>query len=230
MPKLTKKQVDRLREIYEELKAIESSLPIHGSKAIEKQVISNYNHLIQELEKMEGQDLSDFKIYREDLYYSVQSLKVAVSRSIAHLRTKYNLEEDKIVGIGNVIQIIQDEELKSRCLDLLSAKGNFDRVIREATTILENRIRTLSDPKLREVGVKLVDRVLSPTTGLLTLDGEPNEQEGFYQLYRGVMLSFRDETHHRIVDRFTREDAIKTLAFIDILLETLKKSKPRHSP
>ncbi len=62
------------------------------------------------------------------------------------------------------------------------------------------------------------------------LDGELNEQEGFYQIYRGVMLSLGDETHHKMIDRFTREDAIKTLAFIDLLLETLTKSKPRHSP
>jgi len=34
-----------------------------------------------------------------------------------------------------------DEELKKRCLDLLNAPGKFDTSVREATLILENRLR-----------------------------------------------------------------------------------------
>ncbi len=36
---------------------------------------------------------------------------------------------------------IMDEELKKRCLDLLNAPGKFDTSVREATLILENRLR-----------------------------------------------------------------------------------------
>jgi len=37
--------------------------------------------------------------------------------------------------------VVRDTELRDRCADLLSARGNYDRVIREATVILEDRIR-----------------------------------------------------------------------------------------
>ncbi len=189
MPELTKEQRDKLKVIYEELKAIEGSLNNKGN--IHRQVVQSYHSLLQDLDKITGENyVSGFMNYvvpylseDQEYCYSREPFKTSVHRLIANLRTKYNLEEDKIVGIGNIIQIIQDEELKNRCIDLLSAKENFDRVIREATTILENRIRILADPKLNEVGVDLVDKVLNPKRGMLTLDGEPNEQEGFYQLY-----------------------------------------------
>jgi len=237
MEELTKEQLERLKEICAELRAIEGSLPIDDQALIDDQIVLGYHDLIQSLDKINWENVSSrFMVSPRSYppqkgrnsYYLAQPFKIALRRLIAYLKEKYNVEEDKIVGIGNIIQIIRDEQLRNRCMDLLSAKGNFDRVIREATTILEDRIRTLADPTLREVGVKLVDKVLNLHQGVLILDGELNEQEGFYQLYRGVMLSLRDETHHKIIDRFSREDALKTLAFIDILLETLKRSKRRE--
>lgn len=240
MSKLTKEQFFKLKAIYEELKAIESSLPISTKeRAIEltdEQIVTSYHNLVNNAGDIIGENLVDYRVSAFDFThyqgryierYKTEPLRTAIKRIVAYLNTMYELERDQITEIGNIIQAVHDEELKSRCIDLLSAKENFDRVIREATTILENRIRTQADPNLKEIGVKLVDKTLNPKSGLLILEGEPNEQEGFYQLYRGVMLSFRDETHHKIVERFTREDALKTLAFIDILLETLDKSKRR---
>ena len=37
--------------------------------------------------------------------------------------------------------VIKDTELRDRCTDLLAAPGNYDRVIREATVVLEDHIR-----------------------------------------------------------------------------------------
>ncbi len=39
------------------------------------------------------------------------------------------------------VLIIKDNELRERCSDLLNSPGNYDRVILEATTILEDRMR-----------------------------------------------------------------------------------------
>lgn len=39
------------------------------------------------------------------------------------------------------VLVIHDAELRQRCADLLGAPGNYDRVVREATTVLEDRIR-----------------------------------------------------------------------------------------
>ncbi len=39
------------------------------------------------------------------------------------------------------VLVLSDGELRDRCFDLLAAPRNYDRVIREATVILEDRIR-----------------------------------------------------------------------------------------
>ena len=51
---------------------------------------------------------------------------------------------DKIVQIGSLFNAIKDEELRSRCADLLTANDHFDRVVNQATQVLENRIRAKS--------------------------------------------------------------------------------------
>jgi len=42
---------------------------------------------------------------------------------------------------------------------------------------------------------------------------------------RGIVLSFRNPTHHFITDKFSREDALKLVAFIDNLLQIIDSSK-----
>ena len=52
------------------------------------------------------------------------------------------LEETQIFESTPIpVLTINDDELRSRTLDLLSAPANYDRVLREATTVLEDRIR-----------------------------------------------------------------------------------------
>jgi hypothetical protein len=177
------------------------------------EIVKSYRDLLKQLELVTSDDfLSRYnvEIFKDsvDQWWSyLNPFRTAIKRLIAYIDSNYEPTERKMVGIGNIIHIIKDTELKERCLDLLAAEKNFDRVIREATTILENRIRSKADPTLRQVGVDLVDTTLNPTRGKLIIPGEPNEKEGYYQMFRGIMLSFRDETHHKILDSLTREDA-----------------------
>ncbi|PIS14467.1 hypothetical protein COT64_02495 [Candidatus Shapirobacteria bacterium CG09_land_8_20_14_0_10_39_12] len=118
--------------------------------------------------------------------------------------------------------LIQDEELYDRCEDLIKARRNFDRVLREATTVLEDRIRKLSGIKgMRPID--LVGKVLNPdpAKAVLKISNEKSEQGGFFNICQGLMLSFRDPTHHQLSDKFTREDALKFCGFIDSLLSVL---------
>src|SRR6266550_1317393 len=49
------------------------------------------------------------------------------------------------ISLGHVVDmILQDQQLRDRCKDLLTAKKNFDRVFREATTVLDDRLKKVS--------------------------------------------------------------------------------------
>jgi Protein of unknown function (Hypoth_ymh) len=99
----------------------------------------------------------------------------------------------EIIEIGSIYNSIQDEQLKALCADLLSAPGNFDRVINQATLVLEDRIRTKSGSRNGAIGVALVNEVIKadPNKSVLKISDDKNEQEGYASILRGVVGAYR---------------------------------------
>jgi uncharacterized protein (TIGR02391 family) len=122
--------------------------------------------------------------------------------------------------------LLQDEELRERCGDLLLARSNFDRAINQATLLLEDRIRVKSQPTKKSVGEKLVGYAFNADLSqtVLKISNDPDEQRGFTFILRGIVPVFRNPTHHHIIDTFTREEALRVCSFIDVLLRVVDKS------
>lgn len=114
--------------------------------------------------------------------------------------------------------LIRDEELRRRCEDLLAAGAHYDRVVREACVILENRVRVAIGADKDVVGTTLMERAFSAKSGLLQLSRLDQEQVGAMQLYRGVMAFFRNDAGHHLIDTYSQEDALRLVAWIDLLL------------
>jgi len=120
----------------------------------------------------------------------------------------------------DLTEIIKDPELKDRCVDLLKRPRNHDRVFREATTILDQRIKTLSGITQKLNPQNLIGKAISPdpTKSVLVISSDPAEQEGFYKICSGVGLLFRNRTHHEISNKLGRDEAFKFCGFIDSIL------------
>lgn len=89
--------------------------------------------------------------------------------------------------------LIEDPELRSRCMDILLASGNFDRPINQATLVLEDRIRTKAQPPKKMVGENLVNYAYNEDlsrTVLVVGSSDPDDQRGFTQILRGVVPAF----------------------------------------
>ncbi len=155
---------------------------------------------------------------------SVFASDSAVNRRDRQPKTKRKSVADPI-GLA-IDYLLIDDELKSRCKDLLKRRRHFDTVFREATTVLEDRIRTLSGLG-RENPEKLVNNALNPdpNKAILVISNEPYEQQGFHSICRGIVLAFRHKAHHHLDDKISREDALKFCAFIDVLLDIIGQSK-----
>ncbi len=132
-----------------------------------------------------------------------------------------------------VDETLLDPELRDRCRDLLSARKHYDRALREATTVLDHRLKKLSGIKNMNPA-PLVAKVLNgdPSKAIIVVSTEPNEQQGFYNMCSGVMLAFRDNTHHNLSDKFTQADALKFCGLIDMLLAVVGKGTiyPERAP
>jgi uncharacterized protein (TIGR02391 family) len=125
-----------------------------------------------------------------------------------------------------IAYLIQDQQLRERCRDILLASSHFDRPIREATLILEDRIRKKSGLG-RMNGDPLVGAAFNPElskTLLRVASNDSDDQRGFTQIMRGIVPTFRNKTHHHITGKFTREDALRVCGFIDVLLRVVDES------
>jgi len=122
--------------------------------------------------------------------------------------------------------LLQDEDLRNRCGDILLARSNFDRAINQATQILEERIREKSKPTQSLNGENLVGYAFNAdfSRTILKISENPDEQRGFISILRGIVPAFRNPTHHHITDTFTRQEALRVCSFIDVLLRVIDKS------
>jgi len=122
--------------------------------------------------------------------------------------------------------LLQDEQLRDRCGDLLLAQSNFDRAINQATQVLEERIRKKSLPKKRLAGENLVGYACNAELEktVLKMSNNTDKQRGFTTILRGIVPAFRNPTHHHVTNTFTREEALRVCSFIDVLIRVVDNS------
>ena len=120
--------------------------------------------------------------------------------------------------------ILQDAELRGRCRDLLLARRHYDRVVREATTVLDDRLKKVSGISGMNPAA-LVGKALAPdpSKAVIVISGERDEQEGFFSVCKGVMQAFRNKAHHTLSSAFTQSEALKFCGFIDTILAVVGK-------
>jgi hypothetical protein len=51
------------------------------------------------------------------------------------------------------------------------------------------------------------------------------EQEGYVNIFKGLVSAFRNQSHHRFLENVTREQALQICAFIDNMLDVLASAK-----
>ncbi len=214
---------NELEKLYGRLKGINDVCSRY--RTIERSLIEDYNSIVQKIGGILNEDLIDFiVVYEIDTTWGKYSPSVIHSKLLqflSYLEYGYKISEN-VLEIGTIYNSIDDEELSNRCSDILSAHSNFDRVINQATLVLENRIRNKAKADRRLVGVELVNKILNTdiNKAFLKISEDPSEHEGICHICRGMMMSYRNPTHHTLTD-YSREEALKVTAFIDTLLKII---------
>jgi len=129
----------KLRGEYAKLLGLRGALP--QSQTCESDLAHDFQNIVNDLEKITGDSFAKFLLSPDTIYKAVAgrgfcyvtSLRSKVLQLISFLEHVYHASESIIV-IGSIYNSIKDQELKDRCSDLLSAPGNFDRAINQATS------------------------------------------------------------------------------------------------
>jgi len=114
----------KLQKCYGRLRGLKEI--VSTEKTIIIDIINDYNLVVGEVQKNIKEDLESYKVnkynnltYTTDRTYSYY-LKDKLFQLISFLEYGYKLSEE-IIEIGSIYNSIKDEELKSRCADILTA-------------------------------------------------------------------------------------------------------------
>jgi hypothetical protein len=161
---------------------------------------------------------------QEQVRDELPTIFATVPKPKGHAKVPVARQKDSLFAA--IEYLLKDPEILNRCTDLLRARGKFDRVFREATTVLDDRLRKLAAIADRKISsADLAAKILHPKNAILRVSPRDDEQLGFFYVCQGLFLAFRNPTHHQLSDSFTRENALQFCAFVDSLLAALEKAQ-----
>ena len=226
---MTDEQLSQSKKLYGRLTGIQRSLT---KSSIDPIIVNDINSIVDKFGTIFGEDMVDLSIPRKALNdygnFRADIVHSKVDQLLSYLESGYGLGSN-IVEPGSLINAIHDEELRARCVDLLSAPSRFDRVVNQATLVLEDRIRQKSGIQGFE-GTKLVNEACKSVSreSVLILDHDNSVHEGLVHTLRGMMMGYRNQAHHTVNNQMTREESLKICGFIDVLLSVVETARKQN--
>ena len=134
------------------------------------------------------------------------------------------LRQELLQSESPVLGEIMDEELKERLEPLFRHESlPLDTIVREASVLLEHRLRQLTGAGDTLSGVQLVDATLQPSRCAIRFSDHDGEQDGARFLYRGAMQFIRNPPMHRLVT-YPEATARALVRLTDCLLVLLSQA------
>jgi hypothetical protein len=215
-------RIDQLRAQRDTQFAKYTSLPVSVVQAV--------NARIAECENLAESGMFNSMVPKLLTFDSVMPapIKVQVADSIEH--------DPKGPLVVMRVELL-DSELRHRCGDLYEKfasdpthQDRFDTVLRDATVVIESRIRQDSALPGSLAGEKLLAKALACDTGEMILSSDENERKAVHLLFLGFFGLVRNSVNHRLVPNYTKERAAQVLGLADYLLFLLSRAQRRNPP
>lgn len=220
-----------IKRIYYLLQGIKESI-IYKEYSVPRKVANQFNNYVDELGDILNENLHGYKIDSSERYdndsYNPYSFLFQLNQILTYLENMHiNSSDYQISKVGYLYNSIEDKELHDRCGDILLGETAFDRAINQATQILEDRIKKKANlEKTNLIGIPLVSKSIHSKVDqtILKFSDEPDIQEGYSFMFKGIISIYRNQTHHSLNFKCNREYALKFCSYIDELLKDVDRS------
>jgi len=230
---MKEESIEAMRMIYGRLLGLQGSL---GEYSVPSGSVTSYTIVLQKisdlLDEDERSEIEDLQIKHHELREGSNSMetyqfKPKLYQLIAWMEQKFGFAE-KVISLGSLINEIKDQTLKTRSIEIMARTRHYDIPVGQATLVLEDRIRKKANHKGKESGVELCNTLIKPDPKktVIKISDDHAIQEGFANICRGIMQSYRNPTHHHLVE-MDKIDAMKICAFIDLILKTIDSATVR---
>lgn len=123
--------------------------------------------------------------------------------------------------------LLTDRDLRRRCGDLLRRRGPLDRAVREAMTVLEDRLRKESGlgKQAEKSRSNLVGRAINPDPrrAIIVMSEDPGEQGGMFYFCKGLLEGFGNRVHHTLNEETQLSEALALCGAVNIVLELIRR-------
>ena len=192
----------------------------------------------------------DLFYYEEEQPYWAKTGFGAILEKIQKILDMKYLNDERIAEIGDLLYVFEtndelgfsrkyfeyqrskivEEYYPSKLCDAvydLMNHGEYESAVLAAFKFLDSHLQTLLnvDGK-RYYGEDLINYVFSPNSGVLQLQGHPNEQIGIRNFFSGANAIFRNPSAHRFVEynSTTAEAIVVTVAMLANLASRIKEN------
>lgn len=225
---------NEIKNIYYLLLGLYESIDLQHQERVSTDSCIQFNKLLIDLFRLTNDmNLLLFKVkdhlIANKSFVSSFELKNKINPIIKYVKNVFIENGDyQIAKVNYLYNAIEDSEIKQRCGDILLGEQAFDRAINQATQILEDRIKIKSG--LQEsnlIGIPLVSKAIHSKLEetILKFSDKADIQEGYSNLFKGIIAIYRNPTHHSLAFECDREYALKVCAHIDELLKVLENSE-----
>jgi len=228
---------DEIKKIYLLIKGTYQGIKEAGYELVQESTYKQYNYLLGKIYKLtEDEYIPMLEIKNNEIgnYHGEErcTRHLFLTKIVPVMEYIHNIyidtTEETIKKVGALYNAIEDSELQKRCGDiLLEATGKFDRVINQATQVLEDRIKKKAGlDKTTLIGLPLVSKAIHSKieNTIIIFSENADIQEQYSALFKGVIGVYRNSTHHGTEYECTREDSLKFCAYIDMLLKEIENS------
>ena len=202
-----------------------------AGKTINKQTFS-FSFLLSHILKQESHEsyaTEESEIRKNEIWTEIsEHVEDIINQTIGCIEDDVQFDKEIVPTLP-----IRDEKLKERCLDLLNAPGCFDRVLNQATQVLEERIRNsvtyeylceLLPQAKTHIGETLVNRLLGGSNPIVVISDKQLEREAFHKMVVGIVSYLRNPSHHTLTDSTEWSLAWSVVGLVDSILSQLSNA------